>query len=225
MTVMIIRTDTTHFFSSALCKVLEEEFSWNTSMAALATVSNHWFSSGELLLNCLNMSCRSSQDIRKVHISRFCNKWNEPIYHLKKHYKKPLRSWWSCFSDPAHLWQNWRLDNRSCVATFALANVTVRDPEGCRCDTILQDDKDTVQVPTAGNIFLGGRVRQMQIMKRYFQNFLCLTACWRLEENRIQLRCNVSHDKVVWVTDSSGNITLMWCGFSNTYTQSVAILK
>ena len=46
--------------------------SWNTSIAALATVSNHWFSSLEPGENWVNISWRSSHDILSVHWSRFC---------------------------------------------------------------------------------------------------------------------------------------------------------
>lgn len=48
------------------------EFNWNTSIAALATVSNHWDSSGVLALYCLNISCKSNQDMRRVQSSKFC---------------------------------------------------------------------------------------------------------------------------------------------------------
>jgi len=40
---------------------------WKTSMAAFATVSSQMDRSEELLGSCLNMSCRSSHDIRRRH--------------------------------------------------------------------------------------------------------------------------------------------------------------
>lgn len=49
---------------------------WNTSIAARATVSSQWFSSGDgelelVLFVCLNINCRSTHEIRNDHCSRF----------------------------------------------------------------------------------------------------------------------------------------------------------